>query len=218
MHFFSGKLVLVILLSSSCAQYAAAKTNLKKKGHKNTIAVHAAQIYTFGTAQTKAPLNYGDPVQVPNQKGLSFDHNVYKNLRVGLEYESWTALQLIETKETPAAKEYTYRKNYRMIDLNISYRYNHFKHHKINIGGGPSYAKGIDAFDRDIKLPPGVYQLDFVFPYYYPVHYFGVQTFIKYDYVFMHGRLTAGAEVKYRRYAGMSYSQVNYGLHAGFNF
>jgi len=154
-----------------------------------------------------------------DQLGIYFEHRVYKNWRLIAGYSMFNTYEadgLPFEQTIPSVSNWNsyYGKGttwyqYKMIDLLLAYRLHVLKRHKISFGMGPSYTWGKNISD-DFILPSVALA--------YNANYWGIVSALSYDYVFLRNRLSAGLDLKARKYFSRPSEEIEYGLHLGLNF
>ena len=162
----------------------------------------------------------------PTQYGLAYERKIYKNFKLILGYALWNNAPWLFRSipdgyyingPDPVYKKggIEYRKKYKMADLLFMYRYNKFERHKVDIGVGPSYHWGVNTIIDSIDY--NVFE-SFMLTSDHKAAYFGAVYAFNYNYLMFNNRISIGVDARYRRYIGYRITQVDYGLHAGFNF
>lgn len=161
--------------------------------------------------------------------GITYEHEFYNNFGLGASYMVWNPFpflyQNVYTGGQTAAGgplpweikkgAIEYIKGYKMMDFYFTYKYNKFKRHKIMAGIGPSYTWGTNTIIDTFYI----YKFDAIVEAHdEPASYYGIQSFISYDYLCLRNKLSLGYQVKYRQYNGLYSPQLIYGFNIKFNF
>jgi len=215
----------LIILSASISITVAAKQDSvsKKKEFANSFAVQ----WTYSDFPKVLPAfsNFKIDPFTMTQYGIAYERKLYKNIRVTLEYAEWNMATwffrgmpdgfFIIGPDLIYKKGYIdYRKKYKMADLLCTYRFQVSKKLKVDVSAGPSCYWGInEMIDSVDNNSFGMLILSNQ-----KATYYGVVYALNYNYLIFNNRVSFGIDAKYRDYHGYRVKQVDYGLHAAFNF
>ncbi|WP_124637162.1 hypothetical protein [Taibaiella sp. KBW10] len=193
---------------------------LNSSAQKNGIEIGAAG-YTFYqiTEQQKDLINVAS---------LGYNRHIHKKWFAFLQYnklpiKGWLLVQERPGLAKESVQKLTSRNKYNYFDLGMRYQVYQVKQHHLSISGGLSFAYGTNSYLLNViwtEPEPGE-------PYGHPIDaqvqtkkegYIGGLLGFRYDYRLWKNRINLGAGITARAYTRDFPFQINYGIHAGYNF
>ncbi len=187
------------------------------------------KIYDWYAFQFFLPLPYSH-LNIGDQFSVFYERKIAKNWRVGLGYTTRNVVpkfieinyvggELLSNGPTSGyIGQILQRRAYKMFDLYVDYQYNKFKKHKIAIGAGVSTTWGTNIIIDTIYVNSGPPFDATTVSHEQKGCYNGVLSTLRYDCLLFKSRVSVGADLKWRKYAVLYSYQIDYGVHASFNF
>lgn len=197
---------------------------------------------TFNNSLDLSLCNFGYPHLMPLQFGLEeriadefaayYKRKIYKHWNATVGFAEWNTFfdkkDILNTPSVLGSIQPTdlkvgylqWRTKYKMIDLFISHEYTLSKRHVFSAGAGPSYCWGqntyIDTFYIS-PFPPPDDDVEIISKT-KTANYWGAIGVLSYDYLCIYNRMRIGADIRCRKYFGLNYEEIDYGIHLGVNF
>lgn len=224
----------LLLSAIAFSSFAGTDSISVRKDHKTSVTLSIANFSIAG-------LTYFDYYMftdyIANQFGVNVEHKVNERLRINIGFNTWNTNAYLNRRADWSDPEeihlYDYRfprgqKNiddvgalrfrygYKMIDIAVSRRWEHFRKHKFTGGLGLSFTWGTNYYLDHIYFDNNIN--DYIYRMHTEVHgYGGVIVPLRYDYLFAKNRMSIGLQTTARKYLGLYSVQVDYGMHVSIN-
>lgn len=158
------------------------------------------------------------------QYALSYERKVIKDFGIQINFATYAGARYYEPLAWWEKKAgiISYRVNFRSFNIGAMYTGNIYRNrHLIKAHLGPTYTWGTNGHIKSYSMygaPPDYVYCTVLTWYEKKADYWGVFSQIGYDYVFCKGRLTAGMDVRARRYRDNQLNRYEYGVHLGVCF